>query len=411
MKKLLVMVLGIMGQAPFAGVAWQVLHYLEGLNRLGCDVYYIEDTGGWPYDPELNTVTDQLNYTVNYISRLMTWCGLTNRWAYCAPTSHHQTFGLSRIKILELFAQADVLINLTGSTVLHDEHLRVPVRIYLETDPVFPQIEIAKGNQFFLNLLGTHTHHFTYGENIGDPGCGVPVERFTYIPTRQPVVLDWWTPLSPFPGNAPVPTGTERFTTIASWRQPHKDVEWEGKTYTWSKHHEFLKFTELPIRSREPLELALAIKGVWGNGKNNWVPLNQEDAEALQLLKAHGWTLANAMTLSKDILPYREYILHSRGEFTVAKDQNVRLRSGWFSDRSACYLAAGRPVITQDTGFGNILPTGKGLFAFTTMDQIIEAFQLIGSDYAGHRRAAREIAEEYFRAETVLARFLDDSGL
>jgi len=406
-----VIVLGIMGQSPFAGVAWQVLHYLEGLNRLGCDVCYIEDTRNWPYDPEQNSITDKPDYTVGYIGRLMTWCGFTDRWAYCAPPPSNQTFGLSRLKMLECLKQADVLINVTGSTVLQDEHLRVPVRIYLETDPVLPQIEIAKGNQFYINLLSAHTHHFTYGENLGSPDCGVPVECFTYFPTRQPVILDWWARLQLAPPNeGGVPINPERFTTIASWRQPHKDVEWKGDSYTWSKHHEFLKFIKLPTRVKEPLELALALKGNWEDSANTWVPLYQEDAEALHLLKSHGWSLANAMTMSKDIIPYRNYILGSRGEFTVAKDQNVRLRSGWFSDRSACYLAAGRPVLTQDTGFGNILPTGEGLFAFTTMGEIIEAFNAIGSDYSRHCRAAREIAEEYFRAEKVLARLFDDSG-
>jgi len=400
-----------MGQSPFAGMAWQVLHYLEGLSRLGHDVCYIEDTGCWPYDPEQNSVTDNLDYTVNYLGRLMTWCGFTDRWAYCAPSPSRQTFGLSRAKILEWLERADALINLTGSTVLHDELLLIPVRIYLETDPVLTQIEVAKGNQFFINRLSAHTHHFTFGENFGSPDCGVPVERYHYYPTRQPVILDWWTTRTPFPVDGPVQSGVERFTTIASWRQPDNDVEWNGQTYTWSKHQEFLKFIDLPTRVKEPLELALALKGNWEDGKNNWVPLYQEDAEALHLLKSHGWSLANAMTLSKDILPYREYILRSQGEFTVAKDQNVRLRSGWFSDRSTCYLAAGRPVITQDTGFGNILPTGNGLFAFTTIDEIIVAFDAISSDYARHRRAAREIAEGYFRAETVLAKVLDDAGL
>lgn len=397
-----------MGRSPFAGVAWQVLHYLEGLNRLGCDVCYIEDTGSWPYDPEQNTITDKLDYTEHYIGRLMTWCGFSDRWAYCAPTG--RTFGLSRSKILERLEQADVLINVTGSTVLQDEHLRVPVRIYLETDPVLPQIEIAKGNQFYINLLSAHTHHFTYGENLSSPGCAVPVGQFHYFPTRQPVLLDWWKPVV-CSLKAPSQSPVERYTTIASWRQPGKDVEWKGEIYTWSKHHEFLKFIELPSKIRQPLELALAVKGNCGKGENSWVPQYQEDAEALHFLVSHGWSLANAITLSKDILPYRDYIRSSLGEFTVAKDQNVRLRSGWFSDRSACYLAAGRPVVTQDTGFGNLLPIGKGLFAFTTMDDIIGAFEAIGSDYVGHRRAAREIAEEYFRAETVLAKLLKHAGL
>ncbi len=410
-KHLQIVVMGIMGQVPFGGVAWQVLHYLEGLRRLGCDVWYIEDTGNWPYDPERNTITDNLNYTLSFMNRLMTWGGFMDHWAYCPPLPNTPPCGLSRSKISEVFKQADALINLTGSTVLQEQHLRVPVRMYVETDPVLPQIEVAKGNQYYINLLNAHTHHFTYGENIHSSDCPVPVGQFTYFPTRQPVILEWWNTPALRPGDDTVSPKGGRFTTIASWRQSGKDVEWKGERYTWSKHQEFLKVIDLPAKISKPLELALAVKGNWSVDGNTWIPLLQEDAEALQLLQNHGWFLANALTLSKDILPYRDYILGSRGEFTVAKDQNVRLHSGWFSDRSACYLAAGRPVVTQDTGFGNRLPTGNGLFAFTTMDDIIEAFNAIGSEYARHARAAREIAEDYFRAEEVLTTLLEHAGL
>ncbi len=418
-KHLQIVVMGIMGQFPFGGVAWQVLHYLEGLRRLGCDVWYIEDTGNWPYDPEANTITDRLDYTLNFMNRLMTWGGFRDRWAYCPPLPNTPSLGLSRSKVHDVFEQADALVNLTGSTVLQEEHLRVPARLYVETDPVLPQIEVAKGNHYYMDQLHAHTHHFTYGENIHSPDCRVPVGLFTYFPTRQPVILEWWSTPTLLPVDAKVSSPVNekvspkaaRFTTIASWRQSGKDVQWQGETYTWSKHQEFFKFIDLPAKSRRSLELALAVKGNWSDDGNTWVPLLQEDAEALQLLKAHGWTLANALTLSKDILPYRDYILSSRGEFTVAKDQNVRLQSGWFSDRSACYLAAGRPVITQDTGFGKNLPTGTGLFAFTTMDDILEGFNAIDSDYARHARDAKDIAQEYFRAEEVLARLLDHAGL
>jgi hypothetical protein len=410
-KKLHIIVMGIMGQFPFGGMAWQVLHYLEGFRRLGCEVWYIEDTGNWPYDPERNTITDSLDYTPTFMNRLMTWSGFTDRWAYCPPLPTTPSFGLSRSKISEVFERADALVNLTGSTVLQEEHLRVPVRLYVETDPVLPQIEVAKGNHYYLDQLHAHTHHFTYGENMHSPDCRIPVGRFTYFPTRQPVILEWWNMPTRLPVEDTVSPNAERFTTIASWRQSGKDVEWQGETYTWSKHQEFLKFIDLPAKSSQSLELALAVKGNWSDDGNTWIPLLPEDAHALELLKDHGWSLKNAITLSKDILPYREYILGSRGEFTVAKDQNVRLHSGWFSDRSACYLAAGRPVVTQDTGFSKNLPTGKGLFAFTTMEDILESFTELGSNYATHSRAAREIAEEYFRAETVLTTLLAHAGL
>ena len=291
------------------------------------------------------------------------------------------------------FESADGLVNLCGATVPGDEHLRVPVRIYLETDPVLPQIEVAQGRQFTIDLLRAHTHHFTFGENLGAPDCQVPLGPFRYFPTRQPVVLDWWKPLGGNGSGAPGMAG--RFTTIASWRQSGKDIAWNGETYTWSKHLEFLKLIDLPRLTPDAIELALAAA----------------DNEAIELLTSKAWKVVDALALSKDIRPYRRYIRASRGEFTVAKDQNIRLCSGWFSDRSACYLAAGRPVITQETGFSKVLPTGQGLFAFRRLDDVLSAMDTIRSDYVRQSRAAREIASEYFAAEKVAGTLLEQAGL
>jgi hypothetical protein len=377
----------MMGRTPFAGVAWQALHYLEGFRRLGCDVYYVEDTGDWPYDPEQNTITDDCRYTTSYLARMMAWCGLPERWAYRSEAQGGKYFGPAGERVASLLARAEMLVNLTGATVLREEHLRVPVRVYLETDPVLPQIEMALGRPFTIDLLAAHTHYFSFGENLGAPDCGVPVGRFRYRPTRQPVVLEWWR-------GETAPLGA-CFTTVASWEQSGKDVEWQGERYLWSKHHEFLKFLDVPARTGAPFALALACG----------------DEAAKRLLRSHGWSVVDALALSKDILPYRDYLWKSAGEFTVAKDQNIRLRSGWFSDRSACYLAAGRPVVTQDTGFDRVLPTGEGLFAFRTMEEIVAAFDAIRSDPPRHQRAARAIAEEHFRAETVLGTLLTEVGL
>jgi hypothetical protein len=398
-----------MGHMPLGGVVWQVLHYLEGFRRLGFDVYYVEDTSTWPYNPEQNTVTDDCAYSLSIIGRVMASFGFSDRWAYRSETQGDQWFGLSDSRVSRLFKQADILVNLTGSTVLRDEHLRVPIRVYLETDPVLPQIEIAKRNTSYIEMLGAHTHHFTFGENLGAPDCGVPIERFYYFSTRQPVILDWWRSSTGETNNGVELTGS-RFTTVANWRQSGKDVDWNGELYTWSKHHEFLKFVDLPRRTTQPMELALALKT--GTTQNHsWTGLNDEETEAVSSLTAHGWRVINAMSFSKDIFAYRDYIWGSRGEFTVAKDQNVRLRSSWFSDRSACYLAAGRPVLTQDTGFGKFIPVGDGLFAFMTMDDILDALETINSDYQKHSRAARSVAEEYFAAEKVLAKLAASLGL
>jgi hypothetical protein len=383
--RLSVVVLGMAGSAPFAGVAWQTLHYLEGLRRLGHDVVYLEDTERWPYDPVANSVSDDATGAIGYLARLAGRCGLEDRWAYRDVATGGTLHGLSERALDGVLAGADLLVNLSGATVLREEHMRVPVRVYLETDPVLPQIEVAQGREFTIALLDAHTHHFTYGENLGAPDCEVPVERYEYLPTRQPVVLDWWAP------DAPPEAGGRPFTTVGNWRQTSKDVEWRGERYTWSKDVEFRRFVDLPRRVTWPLELALAI----------------DDDATVAMLQDHGWTVRDALRMSGDVERYRDYVRGSAGEFTVAKDQNVRLRSGWFSDRTACYLAAGRPAIVQDTAFDAVLPTGEGLFAFATPDEAAAAFDDVAADYARHSAAALAIAREHFDAESVLADLLD----
>jgi hypothetical protein len=230
---------------------------------------------------------------------------------------------------------------------------------------------------------------FTFGENYGARDCRLPVDRrFKFHTTRQPVVMDLWE-------NAGGPDAkAECFTTVGNWQQPTRQVVFRGEVYHWSKHYEFLKIIDLPRKTVQPFELALA-----------------SFAEADKtMLEQKGWRVRRAAELSTEPDPYRDYIGQSRGEFTVAKDQNVRLRSGWFSDRSATYLAAGRPVITQDTGFGNIYPTGRGLFPFTGAKDALRAVEEINSDYEKHRAGAREIAREYFNFDKVLPKVLGEVG-
>jgi hypothetical protein len=387
-NKPVVVVLGTMGGAPFAGMAWQVLHHLEGFRRLGCEVYYLEDNGAWPYDPRHDAISADCTYAVDFIATTLSWCGMADRWAYRAASENNRVYGIGAARLGELLARASILINLTGATALRDDHMTAPVRVFLETDPVAAEIEVALGRESTIQMLAAHTHHFTYGENLGAADCGVPTGPFRYHLTRPPVILDWW-PLPP-----PDSVGTH-FTTIGNWKQSGHDIQWKGQTYAWSKHHEFMKFIDLPARTAQRFQLALSAV----------------DQPTLELLRARGWDVTAALPLSLDIHRYRRFIRHSRGEFTVAKDQNIRLRSGWFSDRSACYLAAGRPVVTQDTGFGNILPTGSGLFPFATTDEAVEALDAINADYAAHCRAARRLAGQYFKAETVLGRMLQEIGV
>lgn len=385
--RLRIIVAGGVGAMPFAGVAWQVLQYLEGFRRLGHDVFYLEDTRRWPYDPVAESVSDDATAAIAYVAALMPRCGLDGAWAYRDVAQNGSLHGVSERVLARTLADADVLVNVSGVTVLRDEHLQVPVRVYLETDPVLPQIEIAQGREFTIDLLAAHTHHFSYGENFGAPDCAVPIERFAYRPTRPPVILDWWETADP-----PQQLDARAFTTVANWRQTDKDIVWQGRKLTWSKDVQFERFMALASQVELPIELALAL----------------DDDAITRRLRTAGWRVRQAGSLSKDIDAYRQYVRSSAGEFSVAKEQYVLLRSGWFSDRTACYLAAGRPAIVQDTGFGCALPTGEGLFAFETLDDALAAFEAVRADYPRHAAAARQIAEHYLRAETVLGEVLDE---
>jgi hypothetical protein len=385
-------------------MAWMHMQIAAGLRRLGHDVYYFETTSTWPYDPLRLMKVEDSDYAVPYLARVAEGFGLGDHWAYRRSFTDGEWFGLDRRRAEDLLAHADAVLNVSGSTRLAKEGLKVGRPVYFGTDPVGHEIAYAKGDPVIRALIDEHHDCVTYGENIGNPDCPIPPLPRLRARTRQPVLLDCW--------QTGPPTRRE-FTTIGNWKQVGEDVEFRGETYTWSKHHEFLKFLDLPRRTGQRLELAtnLAPRTPIRPDDNEAIPALGLVGDDYRLLESHGWLLADGPAFSTDPWRYRDYVRASRGEFTVARDLNVRLRSGWFSERSACYLAAGRPVVTQNTGFGTVLPTGEGLFAFDTMEEILAAFDAICSDPERHRRAARAIAEEYFRAETVLSKLLTDLGL
>jgi hypothetical protein len=405
-RKHTIIVVGTMASDPYAGMAWMHMQITAGLRRLGHDVYYFEVTSTWPYDPVRNTRVDDTEYAVPYLARVAESFGLGDRWAYRASFADGQWYGPSSTRAEILLANADAVLNVAGATHFSQEGLEVRRLVYYGTDPVYHEIGFANGVEEIQAIISEHDDVVTYGENIGTPGCPIPPLPRLRSRTRQPVLLDLW--------QAGAPSRAE-FTTVGNWRQDGRDVTFQGETYFWSKHREFLKFINLPLRSGQPIELAMNLadpKTIWhGVHDGDIVKAKGFAPDDRDLLGLHGWRLVDARPFTTDPWTYRDYVQASRGEFTVARDLNVRLRSGWFSERSACYLAAGRPVITQDTGFGRNLPTGEGLFAFNTMDEVLSAFDAIHSDYERQSRAARDIAEEYFKAETVLTRVIDDLGL
>jgi hypothetical protein len=383
-------VLGTLANQPWAGMAWMHMQIAAGLQRLGHQVYYFEVTSSWPYDARLQTTVCDSEYAVSYLARVAEGFGLGQHWAYRRSYADGAWFGLEPGRAQDVLAHADAVFNVAGATNLVREGLKADRLVYLGTDPVFDEVQVVNGDPTTCAFIDQHHDVVTYGENIGTARSPLPALPRLRGWTRQPILLDIW---------AAGPPERQIFTTVSNWQQTTRDVEFRGERYYWSKNREFLKFVDAPRCAGQPVELALG-----GN-------LNGIDPRERARLEAGGWQLTEGHVFSADPWRYRDYIRASAGELTVAKDQNVRLRTGWFSERSACYLGAGRPVITQDTGFGSVLPTGEGLFAFDSFDDIMAAFEAIRSDYARQARAARAIAEEYFRAETVMARLLRDLGL
>jgi hypothetical protein len=381
-----IVVLGMMSRMPVPGNSWLVAHYLVGFQRLGYDVYYVEAHGSTPREVMQSPSDNAAVKAAEYIDRILRKFDFGQRWAFHSLHDDGRCYGMTELELKSLYRSADLIINLHGGTAPTPDMLANGRLVYLETDPVTWEIRLHNQRPKAQAMIEPHCDFFTWGLNYGQPDCQVPLPdgvRFHHSP--PPVILDDWDRHGKAPG--------ERFTTVGNWRQDG-DVRFRGEVYHWSKHYEFLKFLDLPERTPQPFELALASCG-------------DEDQ---QLLERHGWRVRPASEVSDNLDAYRNYITGSRGEFSVAKDQNVRLHSGWFSERSAQYLAAGRPVIVQDTGFGSFLPTGRGLFAFSTQEEILKAVEDINSNYRRHSQAAHEIAQEYFAAERVLKNLVDRIG-
>jgi GT2 family glycosyltransferase len=383
-----VVLLGMMTKMPVAGVVWQNLHYLLGFERLGYEAYYLEAHGRTPSMLMGNSETDGSGRAAAFVATIMRRFGMSDRWAFRALHGDGRCFGMSESRLEALLGSAEVIVNLHGGTQPLPELRATDRLVYLETDPVQLQLELAEGLEESYSFLEAHSAFFTFAENYGQEDCRLPVsDRFRFETTRQPVLPELWETTE-----APA---HDRFTTIGNWNQPWRNVSFDGSVYTWSKDEEFRKVLGLPARLKDRFELALS---------------SFEDADR-ELLEANGWRVTPAMEFSTDLIAYRDFIAASAGEFTVAKDQNVRLRTGWFSDRSATYLAAGRPVITQDTGFGRALPTGEGLFAFSSAEEVVEAVERIDGEPARHRQAARDLAREYFSPEAVLGKMVAQMGM
>ena len=390
MKRKRLVVTGFMGAMPIAGVIWQHIHYLVGLQRLGHDVYYAEESACLPYNPRTQEVNFSFKHTARTLTKLGEEFDFAGRWGFTALyLPETPGAGLPRKKLQQLYREADAILNVCGAQELSEAMLANDRCIYIESDPGLEQIKIDQRDKETLDHLRDHRVLFTFGENVGTRRFPVPLRGLKWLPTRQPVVTEFWR-------NERAPRRAALFTSIANWSTSgQKDIIWRGEKYLWSKSREFLRFVSAPRAAGEQFELATDIKN----------PATRARFER------HGWQLRDPNRLSANLHAYREYIQGSKGEFTVAKDQYVRLKTGWFSDRSACYLAAGRPVITQETGFTDHYGGRTGLFAFRSNEEIVAAVREINADYEQHSRAAQQLAREVFEAEKVLASLLRRAGV
>ena len=377
---------GILFWYPLAGVSYQFLHYMIGLRKLGFRVYYVEDSSRCVYSPEKREIVLDPRANIARVEPLLRAHGFGDAWAYRGAHPGGECFGMSRAQILKLYREADVLLNVTGSQELREEHAQIKHKLYIQTDPFGCQVQLEQGDERLRSLVDAHDVWFSFGENLGQADCLAPIDR-RWLPTRQPVSLELW--------DAPESRAATSYRTLTTWHNQGKDVRYRGELYHWTKDREFRRFLSVPA-ARPQLRFELA---------------SDADAGSRQELQAHAVHATDALESSSDPERYRAFIHESRAELSVARDQYVRPNTGWFSDRSACYLAAGRPVILQETGFSKHIPSGRGLFSFRSEQDILGAIDAIESNYLGQCSAARELSREYFADDKVLTHMLARAGL
>lgn len=374
-----VVVTGWVASFPTAGFLWHPLAFALGFADLGHDVWFLEDSGDepWGYDPRSGETDPDCRAGTEFLAREMAEVGLSDRWCYRhRPTGRHE--GMTAADLQDVLDAADLLVNVSLTTTMRPEYLRIPHRAGIDTDPVFTQVRMATGNRLLAAVPSTHTRLFTYGRPP------LPAQAHEWIPTRQPIATRLWP-------QTPPPDATDPFTSVTTW-QAYPPVVWDGIEYA-AKDRSFVQFLELPSRTTARLSVAM------GAGTDH--------REGAEQLAAAGWQLTDPIDATSSTTSYRRYISRSLGEIGLAKHGYVAARSGWFSERTCLYLASGRPAVAQDTGWSDWLPTGSGLLAFSTLEDAAAALESVQADPAGHAVAARKIAVEHFEAAGVCAEILE----
>jgi hypothetical protein len=372
-----IIVAGTIGVSGLGGQAWAVLQYLLGFRAVGHDVYYLEDCGrsSWVFIWEKEEWTHELDYPAAYVNACLEPFGFGKRWIY---RDNYRSLGVPLAEFQEVCARADLLIMRAVPFWNWRKEYELPKRrAFIDVDPGFTQITLANGDKGWIDGVARAEHRFTYGQRIGAPDCTIPPEGGPWLPTKPPVFLREW-PVSE--------TGATHFTSIMRW-QGFKEVTYSGVSYG-QRNKEFPDYFSLPSRTGQKFLLA-------------------QMGAPPELLTTHGWEVALGEVISKTPQSYRDFIQRSRAEFSVPKNGYVKMRGGWFSDRSVCYLASARPVLIEDTGLADWIPTGAGLVTFENVDQAIAGVEAINSDYARHSTAARRLAEKYFSTDVVLPELIE----
>jgi hypothetical protein len=381
-QKLRIVVLGYIIRGPVGGMAWHHLQYVLGLAALGHEVLFLEDSDDYPscYDPSKHVVDVDPTYGLAFARQAFDRLGLGDDWTYY--DAHEQRwYGLGAEKAQRFCDDADMVINVSGVNPLRRWTMAIERRLFIDTDPVFTQVnhlaDPAKRDR-----AAAHNRFFSFGEALNTAAWSGPRDEFNWLPTRQPVVRELWS------NSKPQPRG--RFTTVMQW-DSYPAVEYRGSSYGM-KSEAFQDYLDLPRRVDEQFELALG-----------------SATAPRERLRDHGWHLVDPLAVTRDPWTYQHYIDNSKAEFSVAKQGYVASRCGWFSERSACYLAAGKPVVVQDTGFSDRLPTGAGLLSFTDVESAAAAVADVSEHYDAHCRAARDVCAAHFDSGKVLQSLIERS--
>jgi hypothetical protein len=371
---------GCIGRFPLAGHAWVTSQYLLGLRALGHDVYYLEDAGeeSWVYEWSREEMTSDINYPADFIARILDPIGMEGRWIY--RTSHHSA-GMSVERLRDICQAADLLL-IRGAPLAawRDEYSAPLRRAFIDVDPLFTQVKATQGDRELIETLERCERLFTIAQRIGKVDCTIPLITRQWHLTVSPVFLPAW--------QVAKEEAAHPFTTVMQW-DSYDCVHYGGIAYG-NKSHEFPKFTTVPRRSQADFAIAMI-----GRPPDH--------------LDVRGWSIVDGTLVSSTPDDYRAFIQQSFAEFSVAKQGYAISRGGWFSDRSVCYLASGRPVVVQDTGLRDWLPVGQGLVCFQTVTEAVEAVADVQQHYSEHRVAARRIAEEYFSTERVLPTLIEQA--